>query len=460
MAPIPARTGLRRAAQYLRMSREHQKYSPINQAEAIARYAADTGLEVVQTYSDDGRSGLSLKGRQGLQQLLTDAVSGKADFRHVLVLDVSRWGRFQDPDQAAHYEFICREAGLQVHYCSEPFENDGSTAATVLKHLKRVMAAEYSRQLGDRVWAGQAHGARAGFKQGGAAPFGLRRQLQDEHGKPIRLLSHGQRKSVQTDRVVLVQGPAHEVRGVRQAFRWFANDGLCFREILGRLEAAGVRNENGRALTRAQLARILRNDVYTGVYTWNRTHQRLGQGIARNDPEAWVRQQMVEPIVSAKLFARTKKRLADRYRAQPRYSDAELLQHLQRVQAVRGEVSIAILEAEEHPSYSLYYRRFGSLAEALRLAEVPQKFVRRVTTRRWTRERLIKGLEGVLAAHGYISDPLIRESRDLPSASYVRGHFGSLAAAYRAAGWEVEEEDLCVLANERRWAREGSQRAV
>ena len=41
-----------RAAQYVRMSTEHQKYSTENQAEIIAQYAARRGFEIVRTYED------------------------------------------------------------------------------------------------------------------------------------------------------------------------------------------------------------------------------------------------------------------------------------------------------------------------------------------------------------------------------------------------------------------------
>ena len=53
-------------------------------------------------------------------------VSGRADFTAILVYDVSRWERFQDADESAYYEFLCKEAGITVHYCAEQFENDGS----------------------------------------------------------------------------------------------------------------------------------------------------------------------------------------------------------------------------------------------------------------------------------------------------------------------------------------------
>jgi hypothetical protein len=41
--------GARRAAEYVRMSTDHQKYSTENQADAIRQYAARRGLEIVRT---------------------------------------------------------------------------------------------------------------------------------------------------------------------------------------------------------------------------------------------------------------------------------------------------------------------------------------------------------------------------------------------------------------------------
>jgi len=47
-------------------------------------------------------------------------VSGHAAYKAILVYDVSRWGPFQDNDEAAHYEFLCKSTGVPVHYCAEP----------------------------------------------------------------------------------------------------------------------------------------------------------------------------------------------------------------------------------------------------------------------------------------------------------------------------------------------------
>ena len=65
-----------RAAEYVRMSTEHQKYSTENQAEVIRRYAARRGIEIVRTYADEGKSGLTIGGRPALKRLLGDVMSG------------------------------------------------------------------------------------------------------------------------------------------------------------------------------------------------------------------------------------------------------------------------------------------------------------------------------------------------------------------------------------------------
>ena len=102
--PTPQPAPLR-AAQYVRMSTEHQQYSTNNQADKILEYAQRRNIEIVRTYADEGKSGLSLGGRASLQKLIADVETGVADFTLVLVYDVSRWGRFQDADEAAFYEY-------------------------------------------------------------------------------------------------------------------------------------------------------------------------------------------------------------------------------------------------------------------------------------------------------------------------------------------------------------------
>ena len=240
--PIPA-------AQYLRMSTDHQKYSTQNQADAIGEYASRKGFAVVRTYPDEGRSGLRFENRAALKELISDVRSGQAEYEAILVYDISRWGRFQDVDESAYYEFICKEAGIQVVYCAEQFDNDGSLASAILKSIKRAMAAEYSRELSNKVFIGQCRLARLGFRTGAGAGLGLRRYLIDEQGRTRALLEHGQRKFLQTDRVVLRPGPVHEVEAVQRVFRAFVVERKTATAIAHELNSDNIRTTRGGVWT-------------------------------------------------------------------------------------------------------------------------------------------------------------------------------------------------------------------
>ena len=226
-------------------------------------------MEIAQTYSDHGRSGLNITGRGSLSQLASDVENGQADFSALLVYDVSRWGRFQDVDESAYYEYVLKRAGIRVHYCAEQFENDGSMSSSVLKTLKRSMAAEYSRELSVKVFAGQCRLIEMGFRQGGPTGYGLRRQLIDRDRTPKGLLGRGERKSLQTDRVILIPGPEQEVAVVREIYDLFVTQGKNERGIMEDLNGRGIPGEHGRLWTRATVHQVLTNPKYIGSLLQN-----------------------------------------------------------------------------------------------------------------------------------------------------------------------------------------------
>jgi len=355
-----------RAAQYVRMSTEHQKYSTENQSDAIQRYAEQRGIEIVRTYADEGKSGLSLDGRNALKQLIDDVQASRADFRTILVYDVSRWGRFQDADESAYYEYICRRAGISVEYCAEQFENDGSPVSTIVKGVKRAMAGEYSRELSAKVFTGQCRLIELGFRQGGPAGYGLRRMLIDQNGNSKGELSRGEHKSIQTDRVTLVPGPETEILVVRGIYNAFVHDNKAEAEISADLNARGVLTDWGRAWTRGTVHQILINEKYVGSNVWNRASFKLKRKRVHNSPDMWIRaDNAFEPIVDRQLFDAAQAIIHER---SIRLSDEEMLTGLRRLYDLHGYVSGLIVdEAEDLPSSSVYRSRFGSLLRAYEL---------------------------------------------------------------------------------------------
>lgn len=357
---------LRRAAMYVRMSTDHQKYSTENQADSIREYATRHHIEIIETYTDSGKSGLSIDGRDALKQLIDDVQTGKAAFNMILVLDVTRWGRFQDADESAYYEYICRRAGIDVQYVAEQFENDGSPVSTIVKGVKRAMAGEYSRELSTKVFAGQCRLIEMGYRQGGPAGYGLRRVLIDEQGQQKAELKRGEHKSLQTDRVILVPGPPEEVENVRWMYRAFTEDGMQESRIAALLNQRGVLTDLDRPWTRGTVHEVLTNEKYIGNNIFNRTSFKLKKRHVTNTPDMWVRKDGVfEAIIEPRYFFTAQGIIRERNR---KFSDEEMLEKLRKLHEQHGWLSgFVINEAEGMPSSTAYSHRFGSLIRAYEL---------------------------------------------------------------------------------------------
>jgi DNA invertase Pin-like site-specific DNA recombinase len=353
-----------RAAQYVRMSTDHQKYSIDNQAEIITAYAAIHNYIIVQTYTDAGKSGLSMEGRGGLRQLIDDVQSGRATFTTVLVYDVSRWGRFQNADESAHYEFICKQAGVSVQYCAEKFENDGSLIATLIKGMKRAMAAEFSRELSFKVFEGQKRLSRLGFRRGGTPGYGLRRLLVDEHRIPKGLLQFGQEKHLQTDRVILVPGPPNEIEVVRAIFKLFVNKHTPPSYIARILNEKQITNAWGNRWTTNNVFKVLRNESYIGDLVYNKSTSRLMSKRRPNPCSMWIRTEGVfEPIIDRCLFSSAQHILTHPWT----YSTNEILDFLTAALCINGHLSYRVIANRKcGPSSTTIFYRFGTLTNAFR----------------------------------------------------------------------------------------------
>jgi len=354
------------AAQYLRVSTEHQRYSLENQSAAIQGYAESNGFQVIRTYSDAAKRGLVLKNRAGLQLLLQDAIAGKAPYKAILVYDVSRWGRFQDTDESAHYEFLCKSAGVPVHYCAETFSNDGTMPSLIMKALKRTMAAEFSRELGVKVLAGHKRLAGLGFRQGAIPGYGLRRMLISESRTPKQELGAGERKSITTDRVILVPGPAEEVQVVRDIYRMLVWERLSVGAIAGELNRRNIPYIGASDWDHHAVNVILTSPKYTGCHVYGRTSVRLSTPRVKLPRSEWVLTPgAFEPLVDQSEFSEAQRILGERTFNK---SDEELLDALRALLASKGRLSRSVVrDSAEVPSPSTYVYRFGSMERAYEL---------------------------------------------------------------------------------------------
>lgn len=358
----------RRAAEYVRMSTDHQQYSLANQSAAIALYAAAHDLGIIRSFVDEGRTGVTIKRRRGLQDLLDIVESGTADFTVVIVYDVSRWGRFPDADESAHYEFVCKRAGISVRYCAEQFENDNSPTSNLLKALKRTMASEYSRELSVKVSAGQRRLASMGFWQGGNAPFGMMRELVDSNRVSKGVLGFREWKSISTDRILLTPGPPEAVAIVRRAYNLYTGVGKNRYQIADILNK--VKQFRGRTpWTIVMLRDLFIDPVYKGAYAYGR-HEIRPDTTKRVAPDKWlVREKAFPAIISEKQWNKARDRIREEIKP---LVNSEMLDDLRRLWKRKGRLNSDLINADKSmPSAVAYRAHFGGVNEAYRLIGYP-----------------------------------------------------------------------------------------
>ncbi|HYI93058.1 MAG TPA: recombinase family protein [Bryobacteraceae bacterium] len=368
------------AAEYVRMSTDHQQYSTQNQRDAIQRFADTHGFTIVRSYIDSGKSGVGFQGRDALQDLLRVVESGEADFSAILVYEVSRWGRFQEPDERAYYEYRCLRANIRVLYCAEQFPTDNAPMGAVMKSLKRAMAGEYSRELSAKVFTGQCRLITLGFRQGGSPGYGLRRLLLDQHGRPKAILAPGERKSFQLERVILTPGPDEEVATVWRIYDLFRHE-RSETQIASQLNEERISSSLRRPWTRSAVREVLTNAKYIGNNVYNRTSAKLQKPRTVNDPDQWIRcNDAYTPIINAETFAHVQRLLNER---DQHYTDEELLERLRALLNRHGMLSgIIIDETDDLPSAATYAQRFGGLTRAYQhIGYKPQSHRVQATTR-------------------------------------------------------------------------------
>lgn len=367
-----------RAAGYVRMSSDRQELSIGTQLAAIHGYAQANHIEVVRVYEDAAKSGLQISNREGMKRLLREVMDEPRPFDLVLVYDVSRWGRFQDIDAAAYYEYTCRLHGAKVIYVQEVFGSDDEPMTALLKTLKRAMAAEYARELGAKTRAGQDRAVHLGYQMGPLPCIGLTRMAVDRVGNR-RPLARGQSKASQGERIAWGPGPPAEVALTRKIFSMYADTNATIRGVARQLlRAAGTTAQDGRLFTESMVDRLLRCEALAGNFVWG--SERYIGGLSRKKRPVTRADNVIEPVVPADLWMRVQAKLWTRRRL--RRDKEQLLQVLRERLTEHPELNALDLEALGLHSKKAYTNAFGSVSRALELAGRDSGAVRALHERR------------------------------------------------------------------------------
>ncbi len=284
---------------YARVSTVEQgeNYSLPTQIEGCRAWAAAHGYTVAGVVRDT-HTGEALE-RPGVASLLAQVRAGAAQV--VVVYDLDRFTR--DPEHLAILEYEIEEAGGRVEYVL------GNFAATpegrLSKAVKAAIAQYENEQRRERIRRGKRGRAAAGFVVPKAQPpFGYRYVRAGDHQGRLE-----------------VEEAQAEV--VRRMFGWAAA-GETVHGIATRLGEEGVPSPTGGRWPPTTVRRILRNEVYRGVWQHNTRGVERQPGrkpkAVKLPPEQWI-PVPTPALVDADLWRQVQERLdtsAARSREAPR----------------------------------------------------------------------------------------------------------------------------------------------
>ncbi len=303
----------KRAVAYYRHSAEDkQDFSVPLQRERTEKFAAENGIEIIHEEKDEGVSGLTAN-RPGFKRLFEQWVTNPnaPAFQFVIILDETRWGRFQDLDEAATYRRLCTKHGKELIRVMRGITAEKDRlASSIVTAVEGFEGARFSERLSEKVSYGSLNIAKQGYSVGGTACYGLARLLLDESKQPKGILKKGEHKAISNQRVTFVPANNEDTEIVKEIFDRFVNTLELPQEIADGLNQRNVLSPSGGAWKSETIHRILDNEAYIGTLIYNRTSNKLKRGHKQNPKEEWVIVADAFPrIIERRIFEMARERL-------------------------------------------------------------------------------------------------------------------------------------------------------
>jgi hypothetical protein len=172
------------------------------------------------------------------------------------------------------------------------------------------MAAEYSRQLSEKVFYGCVKVSEQGYSAGGTATYGMVRQLLDINKNPLRILNLGEHKQIANERVSFTPKEDETTETVREIFNLFVKEHYEISDIVSYLNNKRILSATGKLWDKSKVIKILTNETYIGTRVYNRTWGRLKQKSHKNPRSKWIIvPNAFKAVVDDKIFTDAQERL-------------------------------------------------------------------------------------------------------------------------------------------------------
>lgn len=328
---------------YTRVSTEMQVegFSLSAQEERIRARAKSENIKIVGVYSDAGKSGKSIEGREEFQRMLDDVRSGRDGVSYILVFKLSRFAR--NVTDALNVLNDLKDHNVNLISVEEGIDTSKPTGKLLLTIIGAI--AEMEREnIAVQTMAGRIEKARQGLWNGGAPPLGY---MLDENKNLV----------IKDDEAVIVK-KIYEL--------YLSDDTTGAVTIAKKLDKLGykrpVSGESRLArITAPMVRRILSNPTYSGKI-------RYGYHTTEYDPESKHTRRIAsddyliadgkhQAIIDEKTWAMAQDKLAARdKRPEPVHEDEylPLLSRIVRCPVCGGSLNVLISRKRNRSNGKMY----------------------------------------------------------------------------------------------------------
>ena len=165
-------------------------YSLDAQKEKLKRYAEFQNMEIVNEYSDEGKSEKSVEGRPEFQRMLDNIENGTDEVQFVLVFKLSRFGR--NAANVLNSLQRMQDFGVNLICVEDGIDSSKDSGKLMISVLSAVVEIERENIL-VQTMEGRKQKAREGKWNGGFAPYGYELvngelQIAEDEVEIIRLI--------------------------------------------------------------------------------------------------------------------------------------------------------------------------------------------------------------------------------------------------------------------------------
>ena len=352
--------GTPKAGLYTRLSVDdgyvdRESNSITSQKQMLTQFAEYHGIEIVETYVDDGWSGTNFE-RPDFKRMIADIESGKINT--VITKDLSRLGR--DYLQTGYYTDMYFPS-KRVRYIAISDGIDTSTGYNEMAPFKNLFNDFYARDISKKIRSTLTTKARAGIYHSTVPPFGYKKSPADSHMllrdeetapyviKMFELSASGRGPAAIANylRAEKIPIPAywHHVRGER-AWQGYKGEG----------NAANYRWFD------TTVRSILQHEVYIGnLVAQRQTHIfKVGKSFVRPREEWVIVEDVFEPLVERELWERVQEGFANPTRSRKRTGRASIFSGMVFCDTCSRRISFVPERAEKiYVGSCMEYRKIG-----------------------------------------------------------------------------------------------------